>query len=629
MSGGFGPGGPGRIASGGLGGPGRIFSGGPRGDRPKAELKDVPMRRVWALFWPYRYMFAAILSLALVGTILELIPPLLIRAIIDTAFPTHNVRLLLQMAELMVAIPAVDGLLGVLQNYLNVQAGQSIMRDLRISLFKNLQRQSMSFFTHSKAGEIIQRLMGDIYAVQTAVTSTIVSAVTQATTVIATAVIMLILDWRLALLSLAILPIFVLPVRAVGRLRRELRTRSQKAQGDMSVHLGEVFGVSGAMLIKIFGREPHEERRFAGLNGELMGLEVRGSLVGQWFLMMLGLLGPLGAALIYLYGGFGVLRGQLTVGDVVAFAAYLSRLYAPVSGLLNLGVTMSTSLGVFQRIFEYQDLEADVTDAPDAIALTHVEGHIRLEDVHFSYRADIEALRGVSFTVEPGQMVALVGPSGAGKSTLIQLVTRLYEPTNGRITIDGHDLRRVTQQSLREHISVVTQDPFLFHATVRENLLLAKPDATDAELAEACRKAYIHDLIAGLPEGYDTLVGERGYRFSGGERQRLSIARAILKDPTVLILDEATSHLDSQSEAYIQNALEELMQRRTTLVIAHRLSTVLAANKIVVLADGRVVEEGSHAELLERGGLYAKLYRTQFARRGAEQAEGTATTTPA
>jgi ATP-binding cassette subfamily B protein len=593
-----------------------------RSDAPKVDLKKVPLKRVWNLFWPYRFLLLIVLVLVLTGAALDLVPPLLIRTIIDKALPGGNQKLLGEMVALMVAIPALGGLVAVVQNHLNVRTGQSIMRDVRLSLFHNLQQQSMAFFTHVRAGEIIARLTGDVFAIQDTVTRTIVSAVTQIVTVVATMAVLFALDWRLALLALVILPVFVLPVRAVARIRRRLRGETQKAQAEMSVHLGEVFGVSGAMLTKIFGQEDYQEERFTRQNERVMDLEVRGNLVGRWFMMMVGLLGPLGSALIYLYGGFGVLHGRLTLGDVVAFAAYLGRLYGPVAGLLNLGVDLSTALAVFQRIFEYQDLQPDVVEAPNAVELTEVKGQVALHHVSFAYRPGHEALHDVSFEVDPGHMVALVGPSGAGKSTLIQLVTRLYDPSSGQIEIDGHDLKQIALQTLRPYVAVVTQDPFLFHATVRENLLFARPGATQAELEEACRKAYVHDLIVSLPEGYETVVGERGYRFSGGERQRLAIARAILRNPRILILDEATSHLDTQSEAYVQAALEQLMRDRTTLVIAHRLSTVLAADKIVVLENGQVAESGTHADLLERAGLYAKLYRTQFARLPEDGATG-------
>ncbi len=604
MRGGFGGMGPAGV--------GRVWT--PGGDGPQAGLKDVPVRRILVLFNPYRLLLLAVLALVLAGTGLDLAPPLIMRTIIDRALPHGDRSLLLKEIALMVALPTLSGLLGVLRNHLNVKAGQAIMRDLRQGLFRNLQRQSMAFFTHARAGEIIQRLTNDVFAIQDVVTQTVVSAVTQTVTVVATVAVIFALDWRLAILSLIFLPLFVLPVRAVARLRRNLRRETQRAQGEMAVHLGEVFGVSGAMLTKIFGREALQESRFTALNRKVMDLEVRGNLIGRWFMMMAGLLAPLGSALIYWYGGFGVLQGRMTIGDVVAFAAYLGRLYGPVSGLLNLGVTFGTALGVFQRIFEYQDLVPDVEEAPDAVAMPAAQGHIAVKGVAFSYRPDIYALKDVGFQVRPGEMVALVGPSGAGKTTLIGLLTRLYDPVAGSIEIDGYDLRHVTQASLRANVAVVTQDPFLFHASVWENLLFARPEASQEEVEQACRKAHIHDQIAALPDGYATLAGERGYRFSGGERQRLAIARAILRDPRILILDEATSHLDTQSEAYVQAALEHLMKGRTTIVIAHRLSTVLAADRIIVLDGGRLVEEGTHLELLDRDGLYAHLYRTQFAR---------------
>lgn len=581
---------------------------------PPVSLRDVELRRVGALFHPYWRLLAVILLLLLVGAVIQLGPPLIMREIIDKALPSGDRRRLLELIGLMVALPIAGGLLGVLENHLNVRVGQGVMRDLRQGLYRNLQRQSMAFFTRTRAGEVIQRLTADVQAVREVVTRSAVMAVTQLVTVLTTVAILLALDWRLASLSLLALPLFVLPVRTVSRIRRRLRGESQRAQGDLSAHLGEVFGTSGAMLVRIFNRERQQEQRFTGLNEKLMDLELRTNLVGRWFGMLVGLLAPMGMAMIFLYGGFGVLEGRMTVGDIVAFIVYLGRLYGPVAGLLNLQVEVATAMAVFVRIFEYQDLEPDVQDAPDAYPLPPLRGQISFRQVSFAYRWPQYALADLTFQVEPGQLIALVGPSGAGKTTLIGLVARLYDPTAGTVAVDGHDIRRVTLSSLREQIAVVTQDPFLFHDTIRENLLFAREHATQAELEDACRAAYLQDFIISLPDGYETVVGERGHRLSGGERQRLAIARAVLKDPRILILDEATSHLDSRSEAGVQAALERLMPGRTTLVIAHRLSTILKADKILVLDEGRVVEEGSHRELLAHKGLYAHLYRTQFAR---------------
>ncbi|WP_235885988.1 ABC transporter ATP-binding protein [Paenibacillus cymbidii] len=587
----------------------------------RATFKDVKLGRVFRLFRPYWRRLAVILVLALTTTLIGLVPPLLMKEIVDTAIPGADKTMLVTLALLMIALPAASGLIGIWQNHLNNQVGQSVMRDLRYTLFHNLQRQSIAFFTSTRTGDVIQRLVGDVQAVQSAVTGTVVQAITQAITVLGTAAILFRLDWRLALLALTIVPLFLIPVRKVSALRKTLRLDAQKARGDMSSQLTESFGVSGAMLTRIFTQETSQERQFRQLNDRVMGLELRLALIGRWYGTALALLVPFGTAIIYLYGGWNVISGAMSLGSIIAFVSYIRRLYEPTQSLLNLHLELATALGIFQRIFEYMDLAPDIVDAPNARTLAGVRGRVEFRGVSFAYRPKRYALRDVSFTAEPGQTVALVGPSGAGKSTLISMTARLYDPTAGAVLLDGHDIRDVTLESLRSSIAVVTQESFLFHGTIAGNLRFARENATDAELIEACRKAYIHDAIAALPDGYDTVVGERGYRLSGGERQRLSIARAILRDPRVLILDEATSHLDSQSEAYVQAALEGLLGSRTTLVIAHRLSTVLAADNIVVLDQGRIVAQGTHAELLAAGGLYATLYETQFAAAAAASAE--------
>ncbi len=612
--------------------------------RPRVDRKL--LRRVSDYARPYWAYILLILVTMAATSLLGLVPPLLYRELIDNVLPSGDLSQLNLLALAMIGIPLLTGLTGVGQRYLGARMGEGIIFDLRQEMYAHLQKMSLRFFTHTKSGEVISRFNNDVVGAQSAVTNTLPEITTNVITLVSTLAVMVSIEWRLALLSVAVLPLFLLPARRVGRILRRIRRQAMEYNADMSSKITETLGINGALLVKTFGRQRLEIDRFRDTNRRVRDIGVRRALVGRWFFLGLGIAGAIGTALIYWAGGHLVLGGAITVGTIVAFAAYLTRLYGPISALSNVQVEFATSLVSFERVFEYLDLPVEIQDRTGAVGLDAVEGLVRFEDVSFTYLTvpdaageaspkvaahDSEtdgrdvlagtvwpvasrrwALADLSFEIQPGQLAALVGPSGAGKTTVTYLLPRLYDPTQGRITVDGHDLRDVTQESLALQMGMVTQETYLFHDTVRANLLYAKPDATQDELEAACRAANIHSFIAGLSDGYDTVVGERGYRLSGGEKQRLAIARVILKDPRILILDEATSHLDSGSEALIQAALEPLLEGRTSLVIAHRLSTILAADKILVLDEGRLVEEGSHPELLARGGLYAQLYKIQF-----------------
>ena len=640
-------------------------------DRP--QVSRALLRRVARYALPYRRRIAAMLATILAITLLSLVPPLLYRDLIDNAIARHDTARLNWLALGMIGIPLFSGAIGVLQRYLSAGTGEGVIYDLRRALFEHVQRMSLRFFTNTKTGELMSRLNNDVVGSQQAITSTLVSIVSNVVAVVSTLAIMISLEWRLALVSIAVLPLFILPARKVGRLLREVTRDSMRFNAQMNALMNETLNVSGALLVKLFGRGPDENARFAERAARVRDAGVRQALIGRWFFLGLSLVSAVGTAVVFWIGGHLVLSGAFTVGTIVAFGAYLTQLYGPLTALTNARVEFATSMVSFERVFEVLDLPLEIVDRPGAVALDRVAGAVRFESVSFSYQEGPDvprmalsevprfrwhggggdavyvplspakrgdgpeqrgpengagdraepartprwALRQVSFAVQPGQLAALVGPSGAGKTTVTYLLPRLYDPTEGRISIDGHDLRDVTLASLSAQIGVVTQETYLFHDTIRANLLYAKPDATQRELEEAAAAANIHAFIAGLPDGYDTIVGERGYRLSGGEKQRVAIARVILKDPRILILDEATSHLDSQSEALIQAALERVMRGRTSLVIAHRLSTILAADVILVLDRGRLVESGRHAELLARGGLYSRLYKTQFLRGAA------------
>lgn len=624
----------------------------------KPQMSRQLLRRVYSYAKPHLFAVAVVLVTIVAISLLELIPPLLYRDLIDNVLPNRNYARLNWLALGMLGIPILSGVINVVQRYFSSRAGEGIIYDLRGQMYEHLQGMALRFFTHTKAGEIMSRFNNDVVGAQNAITGTIPSIVTNTVTLVSTLVVMISIEWRLAVLALVVLPLFLLPARRVALTLRAIRREAAEHNAEMSNIISETLTINGALLVKTFGRQGRELGRFRRANGAVRDIGVRRAQVGQLFFMGMSIAGTLGAALIYWVGGHLVLSGAISTGTIVAFVAYLARLYGPISSLSNVQVEFATSMVSFERVFEYLDIGQEITDRTNAITLTNVAGHVRFVDVTFDYAPALGvaapttallpmpshppaptnghqphdgereepageeastaftqrayALQQVSFEIKPGQLVALVGPSGAGKTTITYLLPRLYDPTSGRITLDGHDLRDVTQTSLADQIGMVTQESYLFHDTIRANLLYARAGATDADMEAACRAANIHDFIISLPEGYDTLVGERGYRLSGGEKQRIAIARVILKDPRILILDEATSHLDSQSEALIQAALEPLFRGRTSLVIAHRLSTILAADKILVLNQGQIVEQGKHGELLAQGGLYAHLYETQF-----------------
>ncbi len=619
------------------------------------------LRRVLGFARPYYRHIALLLATILATTALDLVTPLIFRQLIDHTLPAGEVGQLNWLALGLVLIPLLSGAVRVLGRKVNATIGEGVIYDLRVALFGHLQRLSLAFFTHTKVGELMSRLNNDVVDAQRAISNTIVDIVTNLIQTAATLAVMLTLEWRLTLIAVLVLPLFILAGQRLGVRLREIARQAMEYNAQMNAMMNETLNISGVLLVKLFGRARMEVDRFRDRAANVRDLGVRRAVVGSQFFVVIGLVAAIGTALVYWVGGHLVLQGTFTIGTIVAFSAYLTQLYVALQGLTNAPVAFATSMVSFERVFEVTDLPLDIVEKPDAYALTDVRGEIVFEDVTFRYQVDQRtllsevqrfgqmdsvqavlsggqgrgdgrpdgrprvapapqsqarelALEGLSFTIQPGQLVALVGPSGAGKTTLTYLIPRLYDPTEGRILLDGHDLRDVTLDSLAVQIGMVTQETHLFHDTIRTNLLYARLDATQAELEAACRAANIHDFIRGLPDGYDTIVGERGYRLSGGEKQRIAIARVVLKDPRVLVLDEATSHLDSQSESLIQDALKTVMAGRTSIVIAHRLSTILAADLILVLDRGRIVEQGRHHDLLARGGLYAQLYETQFKR---------------
>ncbi len=613
---------------------------------------------------PYWGHITGMLVTILLSTGISLLTPLIFRNMIDVVLPAKDTNRLIWLGLALLFIPALNGGISVVQRRLNSTVGEGVIYDLRSALFSRLQRMSLRFFTNTKTGELMSRLNNDVVGAQNAISNTIVNIVTNLVETIALLAVMLTLEWRLTIVSVLILPLFILVAQRLGIVLRDIARQAMDINAQMNAHMNETLNIGGALLVKLFGRTREEEKRFRERAANVRDIGIRRAVVGSSFFVIFGLVTAVGTALVYGLGGYFVITDVFTVGTIVAFGSYLGQLYGSLQGLAGAPVEFSTSMVSFERVFEVVDLPQDIIEKQDAIELRDIKGELEFNNVTFNYKIDDTkllkdvkrygkmedvkavfsggngqssrtrkreersassdgeadstsqardvALEGISFIARPGGLIALVGPSGAGKTTVTYLIPRLYDPTDGMIRIDGNNLKDVTLESLSAAIGMVTQETYLFHDTIRTNLIYAKPDATQMEIESAARAANIHNFIMDLPDGYDTIVGERGYRLSGGEKQRIALARVILKNPRILVLDEATSSLDSESESLIQDALKRVMAGRTSIVIAHRLSTILAADMILVMDRGKIVERGTHEELIALGGVYGQLYETQF-----------------
>ena len=579
--------------------------------------------RVFSYLKPYRKQMALVLVCIAVASVCSLFPSILTGNIIDVltgenlgGWIGEGISALVRLILVSLALHFASNLIGVGQTYLNNWIAQHISFDMRNQMYRHLQKMSQRFFTSANQGDIITRMTSDISGVESVVSNTFTSILSNSITLVVALIAMFQKNWILALVGMVVVPLFTLPTRMAGKTRWKLAGKAQECNDEINGILNETLSVSGQLLVKLFGREKAEYDRYEEANGRMIKLRIREQMAGRWFFMLLSTLMTVGPMLLYLVGGILMMKydHNLSVGDITVLVALLNRMYGPVNALLNVQVDWIRSMAMFTRIFEYYDMKPEIDDKPDAKELTNAKGEIVFDRVNFSYDGERQILKNISFTLHSGDCVAIVGPSGSGKSTIVNLIPRLWDVTDGTVTFDGRDVRDWTLHSLRSEVGVVTQETYLFNGTVRDNLLYAKPEATEEEMIEACRKANIWDFIERQPDGLDTMVGNRGLKLSGGEKQRISIARALLKDPALLIFDEATSALDSISEAAIQAAINPLIEERTSILIAHRLSTILAADEILVVRDGEIVERGKHMDLVHAGGTYQELYETQFSK---------------
>ena len=594
----------------------------PRGPLTEEEKKNRPkvtkklLGRIFSYLKPYRLQMAIVLLCIIVSSVLGLLPSVLTGKIVDDGLIGKNLQLLIILICVSLAVSLGSNLIKVAESYINHWISQHISYDMRNKMFSHLQKMSQRFFTSNNQGDIITRMTGDISGVEHVISNTFTSILSNVITLVAALVIMFRQNWVLALVGIVIVPLFTIPTRWAGRTRWKLTSEAQKCNDEINGILNETMSVSGQLLVKLFGREKYEYGRYRDAGGRMIKLNIKERMAGRWFMVIIDTISSVGPMLLYLAGGILMMRydSSVTVGDVTVLVALLGRMYGPVNTLLNIQVEWIRSMALFTRIFEYFDMPVEIENAPDAITPEKTDGSVSFRSVRFSYEEEREIIKDVSFDLESGKSIAVVGPSGSGKSTLISLIPSLYDVTGGEVDFGGVDVRKLDLEFLRANVGIVSQDTYLFNGTIRDNLLYAKPDATDEELKEACIKANIYDFIEKQESGFDTIVGNRGLKLSGGEKQRVSIARVLLKDPALIIFDEATSSLDSISESKIQDAIEPIIKEKTSILIAHRLSTVLAADEIIVLEGGRIVERGKHADLVARGGVYTELYETQFKR---------------